>query len=257
MRILLSNDDGILAPGLAALRAVLEDFGEVTVVAPATPQSAAGSGITVTRPLTVKEITVRGPCAFTGLSVDGRPADCVRLALRKLLPEPPDLVLSGINRGANVGIHVFYSGTVAAAAEGALWGLPAVAFSAAVAGDREPPFDRVAEHCRKVLKALLGAGLEAGDLVNVNVPDLHAGRPAGLHVVPQSTSPFSETYDQATDTEGLPTYALGDYQMHPEEADSDVASLHERFITVTPLGIDRTRRERMAGLDGIDWSWLG
>jgi 5'-nucleotidase len=131
MRILLSNDDGILAPGLAALHAAVRDLGEATVVAPSSPQSAAGHSITLKTPLVVHRVQVGdGEASFWGSSVDGRPADCVRLAVRKLLGRWPDVVLSGINAGANVGVNVFYSGTVAAAAEAAMLGIPAVALSA-------------------------------------------------------------------------------------------------------------------------------
>ena len=153
MRILLSNDDGILAPGLAALYAAVADLGEVTVVAPASPQSGAGQAITVLQPMATRKVHVTEAGAeFWGLSVEGRPADCARLAIRKLLDEPPDVVLSGINSGANVGMHVFYSGTVAAAAEGAMSGIPAVAFSAALTGE-EFDFPRIGRLCRWVLDA--------------------------------------------------------------------------------------------------------
>src|SRR5512147_1827289 len=115
MRILLSNDDGILAPGLSALRDVLLELGEVAVVAPASVQSAAGHGITVGAPLAVRRVHIQG--AFFGHAVEGRPADCVKLAITHLLDAPPDLVVSGMNDGANVSTNVLYSGTVAAAAE--------------------------------------------------------------------------------------------------------------------------------------------
>ena len=192
MRILLSNDDGIDSPGLAALRAAVNDLGAVTVVAPSSPQSAAGHAITVHQPLEVRRIKV-GPEEFLGISVDGRPADCVRLAIRTLLPEPPDLVLSGINEGANVGINVFYSGTVAAAAEGAMFGIPAVAFSAGNAGGVN--FPQVARLCRKVLNQLLRDGLTRGDLINVNIPVLKEGVPKGIRVVPQSTAGMEDFYE--------------------------------------------------------------
>ena len=128
MRILLSNDDGILAPGLAALHAAAKHFGEVTVIAPRSARSASGHSITIHKPLIVQHVPPNGPEKFAGISVDGSPADCVRLAIRRLLSEPPDLVCTGINAGANVGVNVFYSGTVAGAAEAAMLGIPAVAF---------------------------------------------------------------------------------------------------------------------------------
>ena len=125
--ILLTNDDGIRAPGLVAMYRALAGLGEIHVVAPETVQSATGHGITLSAPLLTQRVTVED--AFTGTSVDGRPADCVKLAVAKLLPRPPDLVVSGMNSGANVGINVIYSGTVAAAIEAAFLGLPAIAVS--------------------------------------------------------------------------------------------------------------------------------
>src|ERR671932_993443 len=128
MRILLTNDDGIYAPGLRALRAELQKLGEVVVVAPATEQSAVGHSVTLTTPLITQEVADEegGPL---GWAVEGRPADCVKLALRELMPEPPDLIVSGLNAGSNAGINVLYSGTVAAAIEGAFFRVTSVAVS--------------------------------------------------------------------------------------------------------------------------------
>src|ERR1051326_1329541 len=125
MLILLTNDDGIHAPGLVALYHELTSLGEVHVIAPENVQSAAGHGITLAAPLITNRVTIEG--AFTGVAVDGRPADCVKLAVGQLLPRAPDLVVSGINAGANVGVNVIYSGTVAAAIEAAFLGLPSIA----------------------------------------------------------------------------------------------------------------------------------
>ncbi len=239
MRILISNDDGILAPGLAALVHAVADLGDIDVVAPDSPQSAAGHAITLRHPLTVRRIKVDGPRGFCGISVDGRPADCVRLAVRNLVPAVPDLVLSGINAGSNVGINVFYSGTVAAAAEGAMFGLPAVAFSAAVAGDVD--FDAIARHCRLVLDGLLKAGIAAGDVINVNIPPLEGGNPKGVQVVRQSKAEIEDLYVCETDPDGRECYRLGaQYAFGPSDRDTDVVSLGEGYITVTPLHIDRT-----------------
>jgi len=183
MRILISNDDGILAPGIAALHSAVADMGEVSVVAPHGPQSASAHAITLRTPMAVGHVEL---AEFSGISVDGRPADCVRLAVRELLDHRPDLVLTGINDSSNVGVNLFYSGTVAAAAEAAMMGIPAVAFSAA-SKDRRPDFARAAILCRKVLDHLLEVGMAPGYLTNVNIPDLTIpGRPAGLSVVHQS-----------------------------------------------------------------------
>src|ERR1700710_36064 len=143
MLILLTNDDGIRAPGIIAMYRELLKLGEVAVVAPETVQSATGHGITITTPLLTNRVTVEN--AFTGIAVDGRPADCVKLAINQLLPRRPDLVVSGLNAGANVGINVLYSGTVAAALEAGFLGVPAIALS--LLTDRAvPDYALAAEH---------------------------------------------------------------------------------------------------------------
>ena len=255
MRILVSNDDGIGAPGLAALRAAVDDMGDVCVVAPESPQSAAGHAITVHAPLMVKRLTVEGSPGFLGISVEGRPADCVRLAIRNLLPEPPDLVLSGINAGANVGINVFYSGTVAAAAEAAMFGIPAVAFSASAAAGAID-YLAAAKLCRWVLDQLLAGGLGKGDLLNVNIPPLAAGRPKGIRVVPQSTAGMEDEYIGDTDASGAERYKLGDQYSFQHQADSDVEALNEGFITVTPLHVDMTNHDRLVALSRRTWQTI-
>jgi len=253
MRILISNDDGILAPGLAALRAAVADMGEISVVAPHGPQSASAHAITLRTAMAVGNVKL---AEFTGISVDGRPADCVRLAIRELLDHRPDLVLTGINDNSNVGVNLFYSGTVAAAAEAAMMGIPAVAFSA-VGRNRPPDFARAAVLCRKVLKHLLAAGMSPGDLTNVNIPDLHTpGRPVGLSVVHQSDGEIHDTYVHEVGPDGRETWRLGDdysYGSNHHE-DSDVVCLHEGNITVTPLRIDMTRDDRLDELSKLDWS---
>lgn len=250
MRILLSNDDGILAPGIAALREAVADLGEVTVVAPDSPQSAAGHGITVHRALTAQQVRLGGD-GLTGVSVDGRPADCVRLAARNLMPEMPELVLSGVNAGANVGINVFYSGTVAAAAEGAMLGIPAVAFSAQVA-DGAVDFPRAARLSRWVLDRLLRVGLSPGELLNVNIP-AGQGPPKGLRVVRQSTAEIEDIYNLDSDEGGLRRFSLGeDYRFIGHEND-DVTCLAEGYITLTPLHVDMTNHARLRHFAAGEW----
>jgi len=257
MRILLSNDDGILAPGLGALHAAVSDMGHVTVVAPSLPQSAAGHSITLTEPLAVHRVQVNdSPEPFWGNSVDGRPADCVRLAVRKLLAEWPDVVLSGINAGANVGVNVFYSGTVAAAAEAAMLGIPSVAFSAGYDGDPdEIDYARAGQLGRWVLDRLLEIGLRKGDLVNVNLPSAVPGHPVGVRIVPQSKAELDDVYYEIADHAGKQAYRLSDsYAFAPHHEDTDVTCLAKGFITVTPLHVDMTFHERLAGLAEGDWS---
>lgn len=261
MRILISNDDGIHAPGIAALAAAVMDLGDITIVAPDTVQSGAGHGITVHHPLTVREVDVALPTAggattVRGLSVDGRPADCVRLAVKSLLPEPPELVLSGINKGANDGICVFYSGTVAAAAEGCILGIPAVAFSAKATHTVD--FPRAAKLCRWVLGRLLEAGLERGDLLNVNLPDLsNPAWPVGVQVARQSTAELLDNYTLAADDADGRVYKIaGDYELGFDGHDADSVALAEGYITITPLRVDMTDHTKLTQWLARDWTGL-
>src|SRR5580704_2787300 len=179
MLILLTNDDGILAPGLLAMYRELTKLGDVRVVAPDTVQSATGHGITVATPILTNEVKVGDD--FTGTSVGGRPADCVKLAIAKLLPRMPDLVISGINSGANVGINVIYSGTVAAAIEAAFLGCPAIAVSLYLRHDRPIDYARTAVFAMQTIGRILDAGLRPGQVASVNLPPLnHDENPAGI-----------------------------------------------------------------------------
>src|SRR5213078_992985 len=152
MRILLTNDDGIYAPGLRALRLELLKLGPVTVVAPATEQSAAGHSVTLLNPLLVSEVFEDDGTTFIGWAIEGRPADCVKLALLELLPDPPDVIISGMNAGSNAGINVLYSGTVAAAIEGAFYRRTAVAVSQAYGKPKAVDFAAGAAVARKVIE---------------------------------------------------------------------------------------------------------
>src|SRR5262249_10171972 len=174
VRILLTNDDGIHAPGLRALRAELRKLGEVVVVAPATEQSAVGHSITLSTPLVVQQVFDEAK-EFLGWAVEGRPADCVKLALLELLPEPPDLVVSGLNAGSNAGINVLYSGTVAAAIEGAFFRQTSIACSQEYSKAAPPDLARGAALARRVIEQVLAHRPAGGALFNVNIPSLERG----------------------------------------------------------------------------------
>lgn len=254
MLILLTNDDGITAPGLVALFREIDSLGEVHVVAPQTVQSATGHGITLSGPLMTTRVTVEK--AFTGTAVEGRPADCVKLAVSQLLPRPPDLVLSGINSGANVGINVLYSGTVAAAIEGAFLGLPSIALSQYITKDSKPDYPRAAKLARRVIEEILSGGLPAGKVVTVNLPVLLPTQTAaGIKVVRQCVRPLADNYERRTDPRG------GDYfwntsvfRLDPGEDDTDVAALRERYVTITPLQFDLTDYASLQRWQDREWS---
>src|SRR5262245_36281098 len=167
MHILLTNDDGVFAPGLRALRKELLRLGEVTVIAPALEQSGVGHSITLLTPLVVKSVDDDDGSQL-GFVVEGSPADCVKLAVCELLDRPPDLIVSGINAGANAGINVLYSGTVAAAIEGAFFKITSIAVSLEMAEHNDYP--HAARHAARVIERILANGPEAGSLFNVNLP---------------------------------------------------------------------------------------
>jgi 5'-nucleotidase len=253
MRILLSNDDGILAPGLAALRDVLLEMGEVAVVAPASVQSAAGHGITVGAPLAVRRIHVQG--AFFGHAVEGRPADCVKLAITHLLDAPPDLVVSGLNDGANVATNVFYSGTVAAAAEGALLGFPAIAVS--MERGEEPDFGRASRLVLPIIRRLVENGLAGGQLININLPALAPGLPKGVRVAPQATRAMEDNFVRFAGPDGRDYFWLSEGRFkHADPAESDLDALNDGYIAITPLQFDLTQYDLLARLRAHDWSDL-
>jgi 5'-nucleotidase len=242
MRILVTNDDGIMAPGLLALRRALSELGEVTVVAPMTPQSAVGHSITLTDPLRVHRINLGD--GFLGYGIDGHPADCVKLAVLELMPQRPDLVASGVNLGANVGINVLYSGTVAAAVEGAYYGIPSVAVSLLDAETVD--FDGAARIGRRLIEQMLAAAPAAPALLNINVPDLSKGPPLGVRIVPQSMKGWREAWEKRSDPRGRSYYWLiGEEQREDAGRQSDEASLADRYVTVTPLRYDLTDHARL------------
>ena len=238
MRILLTNDDGIFAPGLAAIYKQLIKIADVTVAAPAISQSGASHSITYKQPLVCNKVDVNGQ--FIGYSVQGSPADCVKLSLMELLPEPMDLLVSGINNGANVGINVYYSGTVAAAMEAAFFNVPAVAMS--VAAEENMDFETAASYCAQLFKRLLP--LSGPDVININIPQLSKGPPKGIRVVPQSTEGFDEYYIRRENEQAQTVFQLAGGPHRAEVTPTDTTSLADGFITVTALHFDMTNYER-------------
>jgi len=250
VKILLTNDDGIFAPGLAAIYKEIARLGEVTVVAPVESRSGASHSVTLSRPLLCNKVEIQG--CFTGYSVHGSPADCVKLAHLQLHDGPIDLLVAGINNGANVGINVYYSGTVAAAMEGAFLRIPAVAMS--LAADNPADFEAAAQYCIPVLKSLLP--LKSGSVININVPRLSKGPPKGIRVVPQSTEGFDEHYITQKDKHGQTVFQLAGGLHRDEETPTDTTSLVEGFITVTALNPDMTNHHENDELRKTKWQPL-
>jgi 5'-nucleotidase len=247
MQILLTNDDGIFASGLAAIYKELVKIGEVMVVAPADSKSGASHSITYKEPLICNKINING--LFNGYSVQGSPADCVKLAYMQLARRPIDLLVAGINNGANAGINVYYSGTVAAAMEGAFLKIPAVAMS--LASEEHMDFETAAQYCAKMLNKLMP--LESGNVININIPHLSRGEPKGIRVVPQSTGGFDEHYIRQTNEQGQTVFQLAGGFYCDEKSMADTLSLSEGFITITALAPDMTNYKKTTELSKIDW----
>lgn len=253
MRILLTNDDGIHAPGLRALWKELIKLGDVQVVAPATEQSAAGHSITLSIPLIVQEVRDE-ESDFQGWAVEGRPADCVKLALLELLKEPPDLVVSGLNAGSNSGINVLYSGTVAAAVEGAFFRITSIACSQEFARPETPSFQHGAEVCRQIIEQVLEQNPQKGSLFNVNVPSPEIGPLKGIKALPMNVAPYIEQYVKREDPRGRTYFWSGADHGCPEpHPDTDVTALEEGYATITPLFFDLTHSLMLQQMQ--QWQW--
>jgi len=254
MRILVTNDDGIYAPGLAALAEAAAKVGEVHVVAPVVEQSGVAHTISLQHPLRVVEID-RGSKLF-GRAVSGAPADCVRLAVRELLHERPNLVLSGVNLGANVGCDVLYSGTVAAAIEGALLGIPSVAVS--IEHGRRPDFALAAHIGLVIARHLLALAREVSGLpllLNVNVPCLPRSRIRGVQITRQSRHGGEEGFVKRKDPRGRFYYWFSEGRApHSLVEGTDIAALRRGYVSVTPLNYDLTEERLMSILSTQEWS---
>ena len=238
MQILLTNDDGIYAPGLAALERELRHMGNVGVVAPAVEQSGVGHSITFLMPLVCKEI-FDGE-RRRGWAVEGSPADCVKLGIFELCPRP-DLIVSGINGGLNAGINVLYSGTVAAAIEGAFFGITSIAVS--LEYDEHAQFDKAARLARRVIEYILKHQGTGPQLYNLNIPTAALLRPTELRIVPMGVARYGEQFLKRKDPKGRNYYwATSDPPPPRSEVESDLSALQQGFVTLTPLQYDMTKQ---------------
>jgi 5'-nucleotidase len=236
-RILVTNDDGVQSDGIKALAAALAHLGDVTVVAPMHEASAIGHALTLARPLRLERL---GDRMF---GVDGTPTDCVNLALVNVLSAPPDLVVSGINKGYNIGDDVTYSGTVAGAPEGALLGYPSMAVSLQRTRDLIFDFTQAAAVAATLAEALLERGLPPRTLLNVNVPKAPA---RGIRVTVQAKRNHITAVRESTDPRGRPYYWIEEGQSDWEPHDqSDYQAVRDGWISVTPLQPDLTNYEAL------------
>lgn len=245
MNILISNDDGVYAPGLAALADALQEIADVVVVAPDRNRSGASNSLTLSSPLRVKKL----PNGF--LSVEGTPTDCVHLALTGLLHEKPDLVVAGINAGANLGDDVLYSGTVAAATEGRFLGLPAIAVS--LVGLEFKHYNTAATVTKQLVQRIHELSLPAQTILNVNVPDAPLSDLKGLEVTRLGTRHCAEPTVKERDPRGQTIYWVGPPGAQQDAGPgSDFFAISEKKISITPMKVDLTNYEALAQLSG----WL-
>ncbi|MCA8920845.1 MAG: 5'/3'-nucleotidase SurE [Planctomycetes bacterium] len=240
-RILLTNDDGVHAAGLLAAYEALSEVADVTVVAPTSQCSGFSHKLTLDRPLRAYPLR-----DLPGYRVEVTPVDCVKVALKELLPEPPDLVVSGINRGLNAGMLVHYSGTVAAAIEATLNGVPALAVSLGV-GAAEPDFSGPAAVTAQVAQGLLENPLGTDVVLNVNFPRGPRAEWRGLCWCRLSKASLDDSYERRLDPRGRPYYWLsGDLsELTGDEPEDDLTLLRDRYVTVTPLQVDWTAGEAL------------
>jgi 5'-nucleotidase len=244
VQIFLTNDDGIYAPGLAAMERELRRLGDVCVVAPAVEQSGVGHSITFLSPLMAKEVFDGDK--RRGWAVEGSPADCVKLGLAEFCPRRPDLLVSGVNGGLNLGINVLYSGTVAGATEGALCGIPSVAVS--LEYDEHPRFDEAARIGVRLIEQILEQRDEDSHrLYNINVPTAAVRTPADVRVVPMASVPWAAEFDRRVDPKGRRYYwATGITKITPGGELTDLEAWQLGYVTLTPLRIDRTEHAALA-----------
>lgn len=246
MKILISNDDGINARGIEALRKAMEELGQVVVVAPDRPKSASGHGITTHKPLRVEEISYEGS-STKGYSVNGTPSDCVKLALQGLLTELPQIVVSGINFGPNLGTDVLYSGTVSAALEAVINGVSAVAIS--LASHDEEDYSLAAKAAKMVVTEVLKRGIPDETLLNVNVPPILESELKGIAITKLGKRIYENTFEKRFDPRGKVYYWMGgDIVDLPGDSDTDINAVKSKKISITPIVFDVTNYKIMDSL---------
>jgi 5'-nucleotidase len=254
LKILVSNDDGIEAPGILALAEALLPLGTVTVAAPRDPRSGVSHGVTSDRPIAVLESERQG---MTWFSIDALPATCVRLALERLIPERPDLVVSGINRGENLGTVTFYSATVAAAREAALLGFPAIAVNLDAGKDMD--YTAAAGVLADIVRTLGRNGIGKGEFLNVNIPDLPKESIRGVRITRQDTRAPIDLFERSVTPEGATLYKPSWKHLEPAGEDTDIWAVRNGYVSVSVFGIDQsaavsaTARKSLGRLEKLTW----
>lgn len=248
-KILVTNDDGIYAPGIYALYESMKEIGEAYVVAPDYERSAVGHAITISDPLRVLEVERNGN--FFGWAVNGTPADCVKLAAKAILNFKPDLVVSGINKGPNTAINVIYSGTVSAATEGTIMGIPSIAFS--ITSFKKTDFNLASLIAKKIAALVLENGLPPDTLLNVNIPPLPKEEIKGIKIARQGKGRYEEFFEKRIDPMNRTYYWLGGKRLFLDtDEDIDEVAIQNQYVTVTPLQYDLTDYKMLKELKNWD-----
>ncbi|MDI6765914.1 MAG: 5'/3'-nucleotidase SurE [Bacteroidota bacterium] len=243
--ILVSNDDGIDAPGIYAVVNELKKFGNVTVVAPDEQRSAVGHAITMNYPLRVKKFYKNNK--FFGYAVEGTPADSVKIAVRTVLKEKPDILISGINHGSNTAINIIYSGTVSAATEGTILGIPSIAVSLTTYD--KPDFSFAAMFSHKLAEMVLQKGLPKDTLLNVNVPPLKEKDIRGVRITRQGKSRWDDTFEMRRDPNNKEYYWLtGKLEVLDISEETDLISIFNKYVSITPIHFDLTNYKAISEL---------
>jgi 5'-nucleotidase len=246
LKILVSNDDGIDSAGIYALVTSLREIAEVTVVAPHQEQSAVGHGITMQTPLRVFEYHRDGK--FFGYAIDGTPADCVKIGIRNIMNETPDLMVSGINYGSNTAVNIIYSGTVSAAREAAIMDVPSMAIS--VTSHSVNDFSFAAKVAQKLALKIIEHGLPNGTMLNVNVPNLPEALISGIKITKQGKSKWDDVYEKRVDPYGRNYYWLtGNLIELDNSPEFDQIAIKNNFVSVTPIHFDLTDYEMLEKME--------
>ncbi len=250
--ILVTNDDGVSAPGLRALVEAMKDIGQVVVVAPDKPQSGMGHAITIGDPLRIEKVGLFGD--IEAYQCSGTPVDCVKLAKDKILYRNPDLCVSGVNHGSNSSINVIYSGTMSAAVEACIESIPAIGFSL-LDYTFEADFTASKHYAAILSRSLLKNGLPAGTLLNVNIPRLPLREIKGIRVCRQANAKWEEDYDERIDPRGNKYYWLtGKFVACDHSEDTDEWALREGYISVVPVQFDLTAQHAIDYMQK-KWEW--
>ena len=248
MKILVTNDDGIYSSGIFALWDIAKEFGEVNVIAPINEKSAVGHGITISNPIFVKEIERED--GFEGFAVSGTPADCVKIGVKSILPFPPDLILSGINIGSNLGNNIIYSGTIAAAIEGATLDIPSIAIS--IDSYKPGSFSTSKIVVRKVINFMENNAIPSGTILNVNIPDCEPSDLKGYKITSQGHQYFKDNFEKRADPRGRDYYWMnGEIIDNDNELRYDGFAVSNGYVSITPIHFIMTNTSFLDQLERI------